>query len=117
MCDCFLIVYSLTKNSSFEKVTEIKMKICKTKNYLNSSNVPILIVGNKHDMLDDREVSNSMIDFKSQIRTSLNYYVSAKTGHNVEKCFTKLLKMQQKYFKKNQSNNNLVFENNSHCCY
>ena len=48
---------------------------------------PIIVIGNKLDLIQEREISNSMVDFKSQIYTSENLYVSAKTGQNVEESF------------------------------
>jgi len=49
----FLLVYSICDKQSFDKVQELREKILRTK---DSSDVPMVIVGNKCDLEDERQV-------------------------------------------------------------
>ena len=76
-----IYVFDISRPSSFlqlkEDITFIKEKL---------PDVPIIIVGNKIDLLDE----TSLAEVKSIIPMPVDYYSSAKTGENVEETFIKL---------------------------
>lgn len=51
----FLLVYSITKRATFEEVEQLHVRIMKVKE--DEPNVPIVLVGNKCDLHDQRQVS------------------------------------------------------------
>merc|ERR1719253_2467128 len=50
----FLLVYSITQQSSFEEIEQFKDKILRAK---DMDKVPMVLVGNKCDLENEREVS------------------------------------------------------------
>lgn len=52
--DAFILVYDVTDSSTFEEARTLRDQIHETK---CSSNVPIVVVGNKIDLTGNREVS------------------------------------------------------------
>ena len=55
---------------------------------------PILLVGNKADLEENREVSKDQLEqFKKSNRLTSSMEISLKTGENVEKAFIKLTEM------------------------
>ncbi|KAK9877828.1 hypothetical protein WA026_020061 [Henosepilachna vigintioctopunctata] len=54
--DAFVLVYDVTDNSTFEEARTLRDQIHEVK---CSTNVPIVIVGNKIDLIDNREVSDN----------------------------------------------------------
>lgn len=59
MGDAYIIVYSVTDKSSFEKASELRIQLRRAR---QSENIPIILVGNKSDLVRSREVS---VDGKS----------------------------------------------------
>mmetsp|Transcript_36473 Transcript_36473/g.67377 ORF Transcript_36473/g.67377 Transcript_36473/m.67377 type:complete len:117 (-) Transcript_36473:299-649(-) len=51
--DAFMLVYDVTKKSSLDYVSQLREKILKVK----ASKAPMVLVGNKSDLMDDREVT------------------------------------------------------------
>ena len=59
--------------------------------------IPILLVGNKLDLEENREVSQEQVDkFKGDYNISSSMEISLKTGENVEEMFRKLVRMDLK---------------------
>lgn len=54
MGDAYVIVYSITDKSSFEKASELRVQLRRAR---QTDNVPIILVGNKSDLVRSREVS------------------------------------------------------------
>ncbi len=54
MGDAYIIVYSVTDKSSFEKASELRIQLRRAR---QSENIPIILVGNKSDLVRSREVS------------------------------------------------------------
>lgn len=52
--DGFLIIYSITQQQTFNRVEKFKHQISRVK---DSDNIPVVIVGNKCDKVQEREVS------------------------------------------------------------
>ena len=83
-CHGAIIVFDLTRKDSFDGV----QKWIDELNDFNS-NIPILIVGNKSDLIKEREVNEDAIE--NFVRNKYLYYdVSAKNGSNVSLAFDKI---------------------------
>ncbi|KAG2469979.1 GTP-binding protein RAD [Polypterus senegalus] len=54
MGDAYIIVYSVTDKSSFEKASELRIQLRRAR---QSEDIPIILVGNKSDLVRSREVS------------------------------------------------------------
>lgn len=54
MGDAYIIVYSVTDKSSFEKASELRIQLRRAR---QSENIPIILVGNKSDLVRSREVT------------------------------------------------------------
>lgn len=54
MGDAYVIVYSITDKGSFEKASELRVQLRRAR---QTDNVPIILVGNKSDLVRSREVS------------------------------------------------------------
>ena len=93
----FLLVFSVTSRSSFDEISVLHQQIMRAKN--NDSNYPILLVGNKCDLEDQREVPKEE-GTRLANRLNLTYIeTSAKTRTNVEESFTMLASRILKYEK------------------
>lgn len=82
---CALLVYDVTNKESFENL--IKW-LEETKTYANEK-ITIMLIGNKTDLADKREVQyDEGFDF-AQKHDLLYQETSAKTGYNIDLIFTK----------------------------
>lgn len=54
MGDAYIIVYSVTDKLSFEKASELRIQLRRAR---QSENIPIILVGNKSDLVRSREVT------------------------------------------------------------
>ena len=88
---CFLLVFSITSRASFEQVTALGEMVKRIK---DSDDVPIMLVGNKIDLEDKREVSSQEGSEMSK-RMGFGGYIetSAKTRQNVEEAFFNLVRI------------------------
>ena len=78
--DCFIIVYDITDRSSFENVSQIHEDILRIK---DCHSVPCVIIGNKVDLKEDREVSYEEGVQLAKQMGAVFMETSAKTGQNV----------------------------------
>lgn len=83
----FLVVYSIAVRSTFENVTSFVSQIKRVKNKLAIRDPPIMIVGNKADVSQRREVSTSEGEALAKSLGCTFLECSAKTGRNVEGAF------------------------------
>ena len=82
------IVYDITKKSSFENVdswlNDLKLN--------NNENINIILIGNKSDLEEKREISVE-IGEKKAINNKIGFIeTSAKNGNNIEKVFDEMIK-------------------------
>lgn len=81
----FLLVFSITSLSSLQELAELRSQIINVK---NDPYVPIVLVGNKSDLEEDRMVSRSRAFALSQEWGSVPYYeTSARRRQNVNEVF------------------------------
>jgi 50S ribosomal subunit-associated GTPase HflX len=81
----FLLVFSITSLSSLNELQELREQILRVK---GTSSVPIVLVGNKSDLEEDRAVSRSRAFQVSQQWGRIPYYeTSARRRANVDEVF------------------------------
>ena len=78
--DCFILVYDITDRSSFENVPQIHEDILRIREV---SSVPCCLVGNKCDLVGDREVKTEEGQQLAKELGAIFFETSAKTGANV----------------------------------
>lgn len=85
----FLCVFSITETESFQATAEFREQILRVK---SDDNIPFVLVGNKADLEDRRQVS--IADSQARARQWNVPYVetSAKTRANVDKVFYDLMR-------------------------
>lgn len=90
--DGAVIMYDITNPITLDRTSQW-IKIIKN----NADDFPILLVGNKLDLEEHREVSREQVEwFKCNNNISESIEISVKTGENVEKMFLNLASMIQK---------------------
>jgi len=85
----FLLVYSITSQSSFDEISQFYDQIKRVK---DSDNVPCVLVGNKADLEADRVVPRSEGEAKAKSFNCPFLETSAKTRVNVEEAFYELVR-------------------------
>ncbi|KAF9891183.1 Ras- protein rsr1 [Aspergillus nanangensis] len=84
----FLLVFSITSMSSLNELSELREQIIRIK---DDENVPIVIVGNKSDLEEDRAVPRARAFALSQSWGNAPYYeTSARRRANVNEVFIDL---------------------------
>jgi small GTP-binding protein len=73
-----LIVYDVTRKSSFDNLDRWFNNL-----YKQCGEIPVILVGNKTDLVDERVISTEDGTDYAQQRGVTFYETSAKTGHNV----------------------------------
>lgn len=81
----FLLVFSITSSSSLNELSELREQLVNLK---DDPNVPIVLVGNKCDLEEDRAVSRAQAFEVSQSWGNVPYYeTSARRRQNVNEVF------------------------------
>lgn len=84
----FLLVFSITSLSSLTELHELREQIVRIK---DDPLIPLVIVGNKSDLEEDRAVSRSRAFGVSQSWNNAPYYeTSARRRNNVDEAFVDL---------------------------
>ena len=86
--DCVFLVYEITNRKSFKNISNW-IKECKSK---ASENVLIVLIGNKCDLNEKRQVTTEEGENLAKKYKISFYETSAKTGKNVQEAFTEFLK-------------------------
>ncbi|XP_067007086.1 GTP-binding protein Di-Ras2 isoform X1 [Anabrus simplex] len=90
----FILVYSVTSRQSLEELRPIWEVIREMKG-ADLAAIPVMLVGNKCDEVENREVSATDGEAEAQ-RWGCNFMeTSAKTNHNVKELFQELLNMEK----------------------
>ncbi|XP_006003495.1 GTP-binding protein GEM [Latimeria chalumnae] len=82
--DAYLIVYSITDRVSFEKASELRIQLRRTR---QAEDIPIILVGNKSDLVRCREVSVSEGRACAVVFDCKFIETSAAVQHNVQELF------------------------------
>ncbi|KAL0092560.1 small GTPase superfamily [Phycomyces blakesleeanus] len=86
----FLLVYSITSHSTFDRVERFRDQIFRVKDV---DNVPLMLVGNKCDKVTEREVTREE-GYAMAKRLACEFIeTSAKTCVNVERSFYQVVKI------------------------
>jgi len=104
----FLLVYSVTSRTSLEILQEIWQQIIDNKRKENSS---VVLVGNKCDMNDEREVSKEEGEALARKIGCFFFEASAKAGTNVDEAFTTLIRETKQKIEKATEAATIVREN------
>ena len=83
--DACLMVYDLTKRQSYESIQKW------IKQLSNTCDIPVVIVGNKCDLVDQREVPEAALLEMGRRKNVHTFETSALTGHNVQNAFSCLI--------------------------
>ncbi|KAI9027134.1 small GTPase superfamily [Phycomyces nitens] len=86
----FLLVYSITSHSTFDRVERFRDQIFRVKDV---DNVPLMLVGNKCDKVTEREVTREEGYAMSKRLACEFIETSAKTCVNVERSFYQVVKI------------------------
>jgi small GTP-binding protein len=89
----FIIVYAIDDRASFEEVEVFHRDLTRTK---GTSNVPVVICGNKCDLEDKRVVSKAEGEELAAKLTSTFFETSALANINIENAFKALVKETRK---------------------
>jgi len=90
----FVLVYSITAQSTFNDLHEIRDQILRVK---DTEDVPIILVGNKCDLEDEREVGRDQGAFLARSWNNCTFLeTSAKAKVNVNEIFVDLVRQINK---------------------
>ncbi|PPQ63920.1 hypothetical protein CVT24_010318 [Panaeolus cyanescens] len=92
----FVLVFSLTQEASLQEVDNLRKQILRIKG--GSTNVPIVIVGTKLDLVNEREVQRATIQSLSAKWELPFYETSAKRNWHVSEVFEDLLRQMRLQF-------------------
>lgn len=96
----FIIVYAVDDRASFEEAEEFYNDLIRTK---GSTNVPIVICGNKCDLEDKRVISKVEGEEFTNRLNALFYETSALSNMNIEEAFVSLVrKIKQSFMSKEE---------------
>ncbi|NXF05159.1 DIRA2 protein, partial [Smithornis capensis] len=90
----FILVYSITSRQSLEELKPIYEEICQIKGDIES--IPIMLVGNKSDENQNREVDSSEGEAMAKKWKCAFMETSAKMNHNVKELFQELLNLEKR---------------------
>ena len=90
--DCYILVYSIIDRASFEEIHEIHNDIIRFKTQNDSDKIPIILIGNKNDLTDQREISVKEGQELAREINALFIETSALTGENVENAIFQIIK-------------------------
>lgn len=85
----FLLIYSLLNRQTFTDLKPMRDQILRVK---NSDTVPLILVGNKSDMFDEREVSANEAKLLAEEWGCPHFETSAKNNNNVDEVFTEIVR-------------------------
>ena len=89
-----ILMYDITNANSLNYLSEVLQS---TKKVRGKHDYPILLVGNKSDLKENREVSEEQVrKFKIENNISKSMEISIKTGENVEKMLMRMTRMTLK---------------------
>lgn len=111
----FLLVFSITEHESFTATSEFREQILRVK---EEETIPLLLVGNKSDLEDRRQVSAEEATAKASEWGVQYVETSAKTRANVDKVFFDLMRevRKKKMSESKDKNGPSGKKKKKHCC-
>ncbi|XP_005923106.1 ras-related protein ralB-B-like [Neolamprologus brichardi] len=111
----FLLVFSITEHESFTATSEFREQILRVK---EEEAIPLLLVGNKSDLEDRRQVSAEEATAKASEWGVQYVETSAKTRANVDKVFFDLMRevRKKKMSESKDKNGPSGKKKKKHCC-
>lgn len=94
--DCFLLVFSMTERRTFEELDEFYQRLLRVKE-ANEGEVPVVIVANKVDIVDGREVTIEEAQEKARKMGAPLIETSAKDGIGVADAFEQAVRERCKH--------------------
>ena len=92
-CHCLMVVYSITDRDLFEPVEDIVQHFNMVRNKAELTAVPMVLVGNKADLDDIRQVSDTEGQ-ELALRLGMSFFeVLAATGEGVNEAFAPLIEI------------------------
>jgi len=91
--DGFLVIYSITAPSSFGEIPDILELIRRVRDAERVSDIPMILIGNKADLRELREVSTEQGEKLAEKYQVKFYETSAKTKANIEEAFFDLVRL------------------------
>lgn len=85
-----ILVYDVSKSSSFENIQKWKTTFATAAGLSNTSDFPFFLLGNKCDLPEKAVDSVMAQDFSKKNGSMLFFEVSAKTGENVQESFEQI---------------------------
>ena len=85
----FLLIFDLTKRNTFDELDVLYTKILQAK---DRDNVPLVLVGNKSDLVDSRQVTTKEAMDRAAQFNSPFFEASAKSHTNVDEVFCELVR-------------------------
>ncbi|XP_052799436.1 GTP-binding protein Di-Ras1-like [Mya arenaria] len=87
--DVFLLVFSVTDWPSFDRITRLRQQIIE----LRGPDVPMIVIGNKTDLIEQREIAPEVVDSIVTIDWEAKYHeTSAKSFDQVAEVFRDVFK-------------------------
>ena len=96
-----ILVYSVTSHESIDKISEYYSKVLNIK---NTSNVPMILLGNKIDLENNRQVETNEGEAIAKAYNIPFFEISAKSNIKVEESFVQIIKEILKSRTSNYSN-------------
>ena len=113
----FLLVYSITSRQTFEEVAMLRDKILRTKDDDTGSEVPIVLAGNKCDLVQQRQVSTSEGHQLAKEWQCAFFETSARDKINNVDCFYKVVQLIREYDqRKIEQSQKKVKKKKINCC-
>jgi len=91
--DGFLLVFNLCDTNSFQACAMYYKMIEKEAEQREKDRPPIVLVGNKSDLVDKRKITMQQAIERSELWSVTYIETSARTGQNVEKAFEELVRL------------------------
>mmetsp|Transcript_11052 Transcript_11052/g.17437 ORF Transcript_11052/g.17437 Transcript_11052/m.17437 type:complete len:194 (-) Transcript_11052:103-684(-) len=91
----FVLVYSITTNTSFDAASKLRTQILRIKE--ETPDIPVMLVGNKLDLEDERQVTTEQGRALAQKFGSGFIETSAKTDTNIKELFFELVRLVNKW--------------------
>jgi len=91
--DGFLVIYSITAPSSFGEIPDILELIRRVRDAVRVSDIPMILIGNKADLREQREVTTEQGEKLAEKYQVKFYETSAKTKANIEESFFDLVRL------------------------